>query len=378
MQAFAADITETLLPFTESKDNMKRIIVGHENPTDQYKNCAKDQHTPTNYKTYLKHFSCGHVTLFSNGTVLRQFTLIADDYNGSGKLIPISLNKTDAVFFPAWTFNGTVPGPTMRMTEGDHVQINVINSKDSAFIHSFHMHSIHAGTQDGVMTESGMIFPSGSYTYNFIATPAGVYPYHCHMSPVQEHISRGLYGMVIIDPVTPRPSAVEMVMLLNSYTYSYSGLNGSGHFAPTIPATMAQLRNNLSDAIEASDESNGPDNQFYSVNGMPFGYIEQNSIHLYTHTPYRIYLLNMAEFDPVNSFHMHGNMFYFQESGTPQSARVYTDILTLGQGDRGILDFSYPLTGEFMFHNHINHFSDLGWVGFFNLTDSHGHGQRVS
>jgi FtsP/CotA-like multicopper oxidase with cupredoxin domain len=270
--------------------------------------------------------------------------------------------------FPAWMFNGTVPGPTMRMTQGDHVQITVINSRQSAFIHSFHMHSIHAGTQDGVMTQSGMIFPGSNYTYNFIAMPAGVYPYHCHMPPVEEHISRGLYGMVIIDPPTPRHAAVEMVMLMNAYTFSYSGLNGSGHFSPTVPSTMSQLRNNLSDAIERSDENNG----------MPFGYIEKNSIHLTVHVPYRIYLLNMVEFDPVNSFHMHGNMFFFQESGTLQSAQVYTDILTLGQADRGILDFSYPLTGQFMFHSHINHFSDLGWVGFFNVTNANGTGQKSS
>jgi manganese oxidase len=345
---------------------------------DLQKNCAADQHTETNYKSYLTHFSCGHVTVLNNGTVIRKFLLIADDYNGTGKPIPISLDRKDPVIFHAWTFNGTVPGPTMRMTEGDHVQIKVENSKDSAFIHSFHTHSIHAGPMDGVMGMGGTIFPGGSYTYEFIASPAGVYPYHCHMAPVEEHISRGLYGVLIIDPKTPRPPAVEMVMMLNQYSFSYEGVNGSGHFSPTIPATMSEIRKNLSDVIEKSDEGNGPDNQFYSVNGMPFGYVDRGSIHLTVGVPYRIYLVNMVEFDPVNSFHMHGNMFWFQESGTSQSARVYTDILTLGQGDRGVLDFSYPYSGEFMFHSHINHFSDLGWVGFFNVTNTHGIGQKIN
>lgn len=351
-------------PFTH-----QQIVKLNTSQYDKLKNCSPNQmYGNTDYKSYLTHFSCGHVTVLANGTVLRKFTLIAEDYNGSGKQIPISTNKTDPVMFPAWTFNGTVPGPTIRVTQGDHVQITLINSNKSAVAHSMHMHSIHPGIMDGVMGLGGIVFPGSNFTYDFIANPAGVYPYHCHMAPVEEHISRGLYGEFIIDPVHIRPHAVEMVMLLNSYTYSYSGVNGTGHFAPTLPATMQQIRDNLTQVQENSDENNGPDNQFYSVNGMPFGYVGHDMIHLTTGTPYRIYLLNMAEFDPVNSFHIHGTMGNFTESGTPSSAPQYTDIVTLGQGDRGIFEFNYKFPGEFMFHSHINHFSDLGWTGFFLVS----------
>src|SRR5712691_5232352 len=354
---------------------------------DHQKNCSTDQHTGTTYKTYLTHFACGHVTVLNNGTTLRQFTLIADDYKGTGKPIVISTNTYGLgkpltssnqtykpVIFHAWTFNGTVPGPTMRFTQGDHVQIKVINAKDSVFPHSLHMHSMHPGPMDGMAGPAGMIEHGKSFTYNFVADPVGVYPYHCHMFPVQEHIARGLYGMMIIDPPTPRPQAIEMVMMLNSYTYSFEGVNGSGHLTPTLPATMQEIQQNLSDVTQKSDENNGPDNQFYSVNGMPFGYVGKDSVHLTTATSYRIYLANMVEFDPVNSFHMHGNMFYYTPSGTTESEKMYTDIVTIGQGDRGMIEFHYNFPGLFMFHSHINHFSDLGWIGFFNVTKSKGNG----
>jgi FtsP/CotA-like multicopper oxidase with cupredoxin domain len=352
---------------------------------DKEKTCASYQHMPTTYKSYLTHFACGHVTVLANGTTLRQFTLITDDYHGTGKPIVISSdtyglgkpmtssNQTyKPVIFHAWTFNGTVPGPTMRFTQGDHVLIKVINAQESQFPHSLHMHSMHPGAIDGMSGLAGMIEPGKSFTYDFVAQPAGVYPYHCHMFPVEEHIARGLYGMMIIDPPTPRPQATEMVMMLNSYTYSFEGVNGSGHLTPTLPATMQQIQQNLSDVTQKSDENNGPDNQFYSVNGMPFGYVGKDSVHLTAGTPYRIYLANMVEFDPVNSFHMHGNMFYYTPSGTLDSAKMYTDIVTLGQGDRGMLEFKYPYQGQFMFHAHINHFSDLGWIGFFSVDNKAG------
>jgi FtsP/CotA-like multicopper oxidase with cupredoxin domain len=236
---------------------------------------------------------------------------------------------------------------------------------------------MHPGAMDGMSGAAGMIEPGNSLTYDFIANPTGVYPYHCHMFPVQEHISRGLYGMMIIDPPTPRPQTIEMVMMLNSYTYSFQGVNGSGHLTPTLPATMQQIEQNLSDVTQKSDENNGPDNQFYSVNGMPFGYVGKDSVRLTTGTPYRIYLANMVEFDPVNSFHMHGNMFYYTPSGTTDSAKMYTDIVTIGQGDRGMIEFHYNFPGVFMFHSHINHFSDLGWIGFFNVTKGKGIGSAT-
>jgi FtsP/CotA-like multicopper oxidase with cupredoxin domain len=83
--------------------------------------------------------------------------------------------------------------------------------------------------------------------------------------------------------------------------------------------------------------------------------------------PYRIYLVNMVEFDPVNNFHLHGNMFKYYPSGTSEAPSFVNDIVALTQGDRGIVEFKYDLPGKYMFHSHINEFSDLGWMGFFDV-----------
>src|SRR2546428_13382998 len=64
--------TTTILFPSHTSSTYKQQVVNY----DKEKNCATDQHTSTTYKTYLTHFACGHVTTFSNGTTLRQFTLI--------------------------------------------------------------------------------------------------------------------------------------------------------------------------------------------------------------------------------------------------------------------------------------------------------------
>ena len=350
--------------------------------------------------------------------------MIAHDNFGFGNYVNVTKNQTDPVVFPAWLFNNSLPAPTMRMTQGDHVKITVINSNNSKFPHSFHMHSIHSGAADGMTGPGGAIMPGQNFTYEFIARPFGVYPYHCHMEPVQYHIMRGLYGMMIIDPPQPRPAAREMVMMMNGYSFNQIDLVHPNDTAPpmfthpnaqdlreatdkqaidawksddkkttttttttTTPAAVNDNNNNptaadpavnqtqaLEDAVRnariAQTLSPGPpaDNQIYTVNGKAFAYTNPDMIHLVTARNYRIYLVNILEFDQVNSFHMHGNMFGYIPSGTSMKPQFVNDILTLGQGDRGILEFDYKVPGDYMFHSHINRFAELGWTGMFHVT----------
>jgi manganese oxidase len=315
---------------------------------DRLKKCSQDQHTPTNGITYLTHFSCGHVSILKNGTTLRNFSLIAQE-NVS---IPIANNGLN---FNAWTYNGSIPGPTMRMTEGDHIQITLINSKTNKNSHSIHMHSIHDGSMDGVpgaSGSSGVIKPGQSFTYSFIAQPFGVYPYHCHVDPIDLHINEGLFGMIIIDPKTPRPQMTEMVMLMNGYNLNYSGID-------RIPTVEEVKKGELPESNHA--------NQVYTVNGVAFEY-NDHPIHLLTGHPYRIYLANLLEFDPLNNFHIHGNLFNYYPSGTSLKPEYKNDMVDMMQGDRGILEFTYNFPGMFMFHAHKTEFTMKGWMGMFNVT----------
>jgi manganese oxidase len=349
---------------------------------DKLKNCTTDlTKRPTSIE-YLTHFNCGRVSQDENGQTIREFTLIAEEDQN------VTISNAGH-YFDAWTFNGTVPGPTMRMTEGDLVRINVINSEDSKFTHSLHMHSIHTAEMDGVATsisagtntqghahtvdtvntssqptgdvyESGMILPGKSFTYEFVAQPYGVYPYHCHVNPVADHINRGLYGMMIIDPKEPREQMTEMVMTMNGYDMDYD-LEGT-----VAPPSMAEIRGE-----EEREEEEERDNEIYTVNGKAFDYMD-NPVPLNAKEDYRIYLLNMVEFDLINSFHVHGDMISYIPGGTQYEATQVNDVIELGQANRGIIEFEYDNPGKYMFHAHVQEFTDLGWMGLFDVRDPTG------
>jgi FtsP/CotA-like multicopper oxidase with cupredoxin domain len=359
---------------------------------DKIKNCTTDlskRPTPVEYLTY---FNCGHVSKDENGRTIRQFTLIVEE----NQKIPVTY---EGHMLDAWTFNGTIPGPTIRVTEGDLIRIRVINSNENSNPHSLHTHSIHYAKNDGVSMggyPGGAISPGRSFTYEFVAQPYGVYPYHCHVDPIADHINRGLYGMMIIDPLEPRPQMTEMAMLLNGYDLDLD-LEGPTKIPPaalfqtiedsnmtedmTENETSTEANTTLvsSDMESADTEDSGEDkssevddggedrvNEIYSVNGKAFDYM-MNPIVLNTGKPYRIFLVNMLEFDLVNSFHLHGAMFNYYTAGTDETADYNTDIVTLSQGDRGIMEFTYAYPGTYMFHAHQTEFTDLGWMGLFDV-----------
>src|SRR6478672_10709300 len=91
------------------------------------------------------------------------------------------------VFFQAWTYNGTVPGPVLRATEGDTLRVRFVNA--GSHPHTIHFHGIHPANMDGVFE---VVMPGGSYTYEFPARPYGIQLYHCHSTPLKKHIHKGL------------------------------------------------------------------------------------------------------------------------------------------------------------------------------------------
>ena len=111
------------------------------------------------------------------------------------------------------------------------------------------------------------------------------------------------------------------------------------------------------------------ENNFYAVNTIPFYHLYK-PIEIDLHKLVRLYVINILEFDPINNFHLHGNMFNYYPIGTQSEPSSFTDIVTLSQGDRGIIEFEYKYPGKYLFHAHKVEFSEKGWVGIFLVKDN--------
>jgi FtsP/CotA-like multicopper oxidase with cupredoxin domain len=269
---------------------------------------------------FLEAFDYGAVERLASGQILRTYRLYAVDRE---------IEVAPGVFFPAWTYNGQVPGPTLRATEGDLVRVEFQNL--GTHPHTIHFHGIHPADMDGVFE---VIAPGESYRYQFEARPFGLQLYHCHSVPLKKHIAKGLYGAFVIDPRTPRPAAREMVMVMNGFDTNFDGKN-----------------------------------EVYAANTVAFAY-QKHPITVRRGEPQRIYLVNALEFDLVNSFHLHGNFFQVYRTGSSLAPHDFTDTLMMCQGERHIIEFSYDLPGSYMFHAHQSEFTELGWMGMFLVQDA--------
>ena len=267
----------------------------------------------------LTTFDTGKITRLPGGRTLREYWVEARN---------AEIEVAPGVRFAAWTYNGAVPGPSLRCTEGDSVIVHFANR--GTMPHSMHFHGIHAAKMDGVFEQ---VSPGGSYDYAFTAEPFGLHLYHCHTMPVKMHIARGLYGVFLVDPKKGRPPAHEMVMVMNG-------------FDPDL---------------------NGEDNEFYTVNGYANVYFRDYPIPVKLGELQRVYLVNITEFDLLNSMHTHATFFDVYPTGTSLTPSVYTDVVTMGQGERAILEFTYKYPGRFLFHAHQSEFSELGWLGQFEV-----------
>jgi FtsP/CotA-like multicopper oxidase with cupredoxin domain len=261
----------------------------------------------------LRDFDYGTIKQ-ENGRTVREFRLVASSST-------VQLNS--AVSFNTWNVNGRVPGPTLRATEGDRIRVLFLNKGGHS--HSLHFHGIHRPEVDGVKP----IANGAATIYEFDAEPYGVHLYHCHIAPISRHISKGLFGMFIIDPPQKRPPADEMVLVMGGY--------------------------------DIDDDNH---NELYAFNGMPDHYM-MHPIQIYQDQLIRLYVLNMIEFEAAATFHLHANMFKVYPTGRTLVPTLDTDVITMGVAERHILEFSCRYPGKYMFHPHQDYMAENGCMGEF-------------
>jgi nitrite reductase (NO-forming) len=248
-----------------------------------------------------------------------EYTLIAEE---------TTLEIAPGVRVDAWTYNGTIPGPTLTATEGDRVIVHFINK--TPLPHTVHFHGDHPSIQDGVFEQ---VMANETYTYDFIATPAGALMYHCHVSPVMQHVRMGLYGAFIVHPKNPLPPAREYVLVSGEYD------------------TQNQLN---------------PFPEYYMFNGYAGGYLT-TPLPARTNETVRIYLINLG-LSPSYGMHIHGTLFKAYPSGIWQNPPLRVQSWELGSGNAAILEAKWPWPGKFTFHYHGIP-EERGAMGYFNVTN---------
>ncbi len=255
-----------------------------------------------------------------------------------------TLELSPGVTWNAWTYNGTVPGPILRVRVGDTVKIHLTNQH--TLRHSLHIHGLRYTIEsDGSQAyPASMPTPGQTYTYTFEATRPGLFYYHCHSAdggPINRHILQGLYGAVIVYPADQWPpgTSQEFVQFFAEVDLNLDGTRDA--FA--INGKQA-FEHDLFDLVTTKGYTQAvQDLKTAGVPTVPVG------------SELTFYVISVG--NEYHSWHMHGGSPVFVNG-----QEVEGDVVPLGSGSAAIVKLRATNPGVWLIHCHLVLHADLGMV----------------
>lgn len=249
------------------------------------------------------------------------------------------LEIAPGVPYDAWTFNGTMPGPVLRVRQGDQINFTLINNSDME--HSIDFHA--AQTPPNINYRN--IKAGEKLTFSFTANYPGVYMYHCGTAPALAHIANGMYGAIIVDPAEALPPAREYVLVQSEF---YTKLGSNGAYQYDGAKTLAKQ----------------PDYVVFN------GYANQYKDMPLTANPgerVRMWVLNAGPSE-FSAFHVVGAIFdKAYPNGNPKNAEYGMQTVTVPPGGGYMVELTAPEAGVYPFVTHS--FADVnkGAVGILQV-----------
>jgi nitrite reductase (NO-forming) len=247
----------------------------------------------------------------------------------------------------AWTFGGTVPGPTIRVKVGDTIRVHLKNPATNKLAHSVDFHASQVAWND----EMTSINPGEEKLYEWKAEYAGVWMYHCGTAPALHHIANGMYGMVIVEPKEGLPPVDHEFALVQSEWY----LGPQGE-----PASLTK----------AAAAAPAPD--FVVFNGVANQY-KDNPLKVGTGNRVRVFVLDAGP-SVDSSFHVVGTIF---SSVTKEGIHLQvgnkgnfaSQAVDLSPAQGAIIEFDMPEDGLYPIVTHAFNFVGRGALGLFQAGD---------
>jgi nitrite reductase (NO-forming) len=243
------------------------------------------------------------------------------------------------VAYNAWTFNGTVPGPIIRVRQGQTVNFTLTN--DSTMAHSIDFHA--AQTPWNVNYQS--VAPGKSLSFTWRANYPGVFLYHCGTAPVIYHIANGMYGAIIVDPANGWAPAREYVLVQGEF---YTQQNPDGTFSISGDKVM----------------SDNPD--YVVFNGYANQY-KDSPLTAKAGERIRLFIVNAGPSE-FSAFHVIGAIFSdAYVDGNPANHTVGDQTVTVPPGGGTVVELTIPDAGTYPFVTHSFADASKGALGLISV-----------
>lgn len=236
----------------------------------------------------------------------------------------------DGVEYTFWTFGDSVPGPMIRIREGDYVEFNLNNHPDSKMPHNIDLHAV---TGQGGGAEGSFTAPGKTTQFNFRALNPGLYIYHCATAPVGMHIANGMYGLILVEPEEGLPKVDKEFYVVQSEFYTEGKFGEKG----LQPFSMEKALTEIPDYVV--------------FNGKVGSLTGDNAITADVGDNVRMYF-GVGGPNLSSNFHVIGEIFdkVYYEGGSKYQENVQTTVVP--PGGSSIVEFKIDVPGTYILVDH--------------------------
>ena len=243
-----------------------------------------------------------------------------------------------------WTFNGKVPGPFIRVHVGDTVQLTFKNRESSRMIHSVDLHAVTGPGGGAVMTQTP---PGETKAFRFKALNPGLYVYHCATPMVANHITSGMYGLILVEPAGGLPKVDREFYVMQGELYTDRAFGQRGHDEFSVEKLLAERA------------------EYFVFNGAVGALTAEHPMKAKVGETVRIFF-GVGGPNATSSFHVIGEIFdrvYDQAAiGSPGATNVQTTLVPAGGAT--IVEFKLDVPGRYILVDHALSRLERGLAGF--------------
>lgn len=236
----------------------------------------------------------------------------------------------DGVTFPFWTFDGTVPGPLIRVMEGDTVVLHLVNPPEN---HVSHNIDLHAVTGPGGGAAVTIVAPGETKTLVFKALKAGAYIYHCAYPPAPLHIGMGMYGIIVVEPKGGLPPVDREFYVVQGEWYTSGAFGQPG----------------LQSFDSAKAQAERP--EYFTFNGHVKALTDLHPLKARTGERVRIFF-GVGGPNVGSNFHIIGEIFDRVYAGSPETFVANEETVYVPPGSAAVFEFATEVPGRYVLVDH--------------------------
>jgi len=252
----------------------------------------------------------------------------------------------DGSSYTFWTFNETIPGPFIRVKQGDTVTVNLHNDASSKNAHSVDFHAVTGPGGGAAVTQT---LPGHTETFTFTALQPGLFVYHCATPSVAHHITQGMYGLILVEPEGGFPEVDREYYVMHGELYTVERYGSKGELT--------------FDNTKMLDEQA----EYLFFNGAPDALTEQFPLEAEVGETVRIFF-GVGGPNYTSSFHVIGEIFdrVYVEAGEMVNTNVQTTMVPAGGAT--MVEFKVDYPGSYTLVDHSLSRLERGLVGVLNVS----------